>query len=312
MLVLGEADRLDDQRIVDLPSLVRDGDLWVINDTRVIPARLLGRKASGGKVELLLLEPAAEGCWHAWGKSNRPLKIGTSIVIGEGFKAVVVARDGRDLQVELQADDVDAMIEQHGHMPLPPYIDRPDGEADRARYQTVFARQSGAVAAPTAGLHLTEPLMKRMTQVGAEFVPVTLHVGPGTFQPVACERLADHVMHRERFVIDAAVAAKLNSAHSEGRRVVCVGTTSLRTIETACCDGVVQSGAGVSQLFIHPGYHWRMADALLTNFHLPRSTLLMLVAAMAGFDRMMAAYQHAIAARYRFYSYGDAMFIDRL
>jgi len=311
MLVLAADDHLADRHIVDLPGLVRDGDLWVINDTRVIPARLLGSKASGGKVELLLLEPADQGVWHAWGKSNRPLNVGTVITIAEGFDAEVVARDGRELEIKLRADDVDAMIEQHGHMPLPPYIDRPDCEADRARYQTVFARQSGAVAAPTAGLHLTEDLMANMQQAGAAFVSVTLHVGPGTFQPVQCDQLADHVMHRERFVIDAAVATKLNHAHAEGRRIVCVGTTSLRTIETACHDGVVQSGGGVSQLFIHPGYHWQIADALLTNFHLPRSTLLMLVAAMAGFDCTMAAYQHAIAARYRFYSYGDAMFIGQ-
>ncbi|MDX8413093.1 MAG: tRNA preQ1(34) S-adenosylmethionine ribosyltransferase-isomerase QueA [Mariprofundales bacterium] len=311
MLVLATDHHLLDRYIVDLPSLVRDGDLWVINDTRVIPARLLGRKASGGNVELLLLEPAGEGRWHTWGKSNRPLKVGTEITIAEGFMAEVVARDGRALQVELHADDVDAMIEQHGHMPLPPYIDRPDCEADRARYQTVFARQSGAVAAPTAGLHLTKYLMETMRKAGAEFASVTLHVGPGTFQPVQCDKLTDHVMHRERYAIDAAVAAKLNCAHDEGRRIVCVGTTSLRTIETACHNGVVQTGSGVSQLFIHPGYRWRIADALLTNFHLPRSTLLMLVAAMAGFDCTMKAYQHAIAARYRFYSYGDAMFIGQ-
>jgi len=313
MLVLAANDHLLDRYIVDLPSMVRSGDLWVINDTRVIPARLLGHKASGGKVELLLLEPATGGCWHAWGKSNRPLNVGTVITIAADFTAEVVARDGRELQIKLHADDVDAMIEQHGHMPLPPYIDRPDSEADRARYQTVFARQSGAVAAPTAGLHLTETLMAKMRQAGAEFASVTLHVGPGTFLPVQCDQLADHVMHRERFTIDASVASRLNRARAEGRRIVCVGTTSLRTIETACRDGVVQSGNGLSQLFIHPGYHWRIADALLTNFHLPRSTLLMLVAAMAGFDRTMSAYQHAIAARYRFYSYGDAMLIgDRI
>jgi len=311
MLVLAQGDALADQQIIDLPTMVHEGDLWIINDTRVIPARLLGHKASGGKVELLLLEPAAKGRWYAWGKSNRPLKAGTVINIGEGFDAVVVARDGRELEVELRADDVDAMIEQYGHMPLPPYIDRPDSAADRARYQTVFARESGAVAAPTAGLHLTDQLMESMRAAGAAFASVTLHVGPGTFQPVACDSIADHVMHRERFVISPEVADQLNSAHGDGRRVVCVGTTSLRAIETACNKDKVQAGDNSSQLFIHPGYRWNIADALLTNFHLPRSTLLMLVSAMAGYDRTMAAYQHAIDGGYRFYSYGDAMLIDR-
>ena len=311
LLVLGSGDALQDRLIVDLPALVREGDLWIINDTRVIPARLFGTKASGGKVELLLLEPAAGGRWHAWGKSNRPLKVGSTITIADGFAARVTARNGRELEVELLADDVEAMIARHGHMPLPPYIDRPDTEADKARYQTIFARASGAVAAPTAGLHLSAQVMAAMRAAGASFAAVTLHVGPGTFQPVTCESIADHVMHRERFIIAPAVAEQINLARAEGRRVVCVGTTSLRTIESGCRDGRVMPGEGCSQLFIHPGYRWRVADALLTNFHLPRSTLLMLVAAMAGFDRTMAAYRHAIAQRYRFYSYGDAMFIDR-
>ncbi|MDX8408546.1 MAG: tRNA preQ1(34) S-adenosylmethionine ribosyltransferase-isomerase QueA [Mariprofundales bacterium] len=303
--------------ITDLPQLVRPGDLWLINDTRVIPARLFGHKASGGRVELLLLQPMDDGLetgrkrWQVWGKSNRPLKVGERITIGEDCAAEVVARQGRELEVDLLCDDVAAALARYGHMPLPPYIDRPDERADRERYQTVFAAQLGAVAAPTAGLHLTESLMAAMEQAGASFASVTLHVGPGTFKPVTAERLGEHVMHEEHYTVSAPTAQLVAQAMAAGRRVVCVGTTSLRAIESAWQDGVVRHGDFTSRLFIHPGYCWRVADALLTNFHLPCSTLLMLVCAMAGFDRTMAAYHHAIAMRYRFFSYGDAMFVSR-
>ncbi|HXH71940.1 MAG TPA: tRNA preQ1(34) S-adenosylmethionine ribosyltransferase-isomerase QueA [Mariprofundaceae bacterium] len=310
LLVLA-GEGFNDATIRDLTTLVRPGDLWVLNDTRVIPARLLGSKASGGLVEILLLEPAAEvDTWLAWGKANKPLKPGTMVHIAEGFEAEILGRSGKQLHVRLLADDVAAAIEQHGHMPLPPYIDRPDSDEDKARYQTVFARHAGAVAAPTAGLHLTPELMQRMQDAGASFAHVTLHVGPGTFQPVQVEDVAEHRMHEEAYVVPEETARLVNAAKAAGRRIVAVGTTSLRTLEAAGQGGRLVAGAGRTAIFIHPGYRFRIADALLTNFHLPRSTLLMLVAAMAGRERVLAAYAHAIEAGYRFYSYGDAMFLD--
>jgi len=302
---------LVDWRIADLAGLVQPGDVWVINDTRVIPARLLGMKRSGGKVELLLLEPAGgNDIWLAWGKANRPLKAGEFISIAEGFEAEILSRNGKEVRVHLIAENVMDAIEAHGHMPLPPYIDRPDTEADKERYQTVFADQPGAVAAPTAGLHLTQALMRQMEAAGATFMHVTLHVGPGTFQPVQVDRIHDHVMHEEAYYISEDVAAKVNLARREGRRVVAVGTTSLRTLEAAAGAAGVRAGSGRTDIFIYPGYRFKIVDALLTNFHLPKSTLLMLVSALAGRDRVMAAYEHAMAEGYRFYSYGDAMFIS--
>jgi S-adenosylmethionine:tRNA ribosyltransferase-isomerase len=300
-----------DRQIRDLPALVRPGDVWVINDTRVIPARLLGTKPSGGRVELLLLEPAGDAdVWLAWGKANRPLRIGERIGIADGFSAEVLGRDGKQVRVRLCADDVPAAIEAHGHMPLPPYIQRPDGTGDRARYQTVFAANPGAVAAPTAGLHLTEALMRAMEQAGACFTQLTLHVGPGTFQPVQAERVEDHLMHSEFYAVPEATADRVNAARREGRRIVAVGTTALRALEAAGARGTLAAGSGRTDIFIYPGYRFRVVDALLTNFHLPRSTLLMLVAAMIGRERLLAAYAHAMAAGYRFYSYGDAMLVS--
>ena len=313
LLCLSRSDgEIADAIIRDLPTLVQPGDVWVINDTKVIPARLMGRKASGGKVEVLLLEPAGEAhVWHAWGRANKPLKPGTEIIFSDTFSARVLGRDGKHIEVRLIADDVPAAIEAVGHMPLPPYINRPDSEADKARYQTVFARHTGAVAAPTAGLHLTAELMAAMQEAGASFAHVTLHVGPGTFQPVQVENLNEHIMHEEAYVVPDATAQLVNRAKSEGRRVVAVGTTSLRTLEAAGQGGILQAGASRTSIFITPGYQFRMVDALLTNFHLPKSTLIMLVSALAGRERVLAAYEHAKKQGYRFYSYGDAMFVPR-
>ena len=306
-------DAIVDAMIRDLPALVKPGDLWVLNDTRVIPARLVGVKPSGGKVEVLLLEPAGENhVWLAWGKSNKPLKPGTVINFFDDFSAEVLSRDGKNIEVLLRADDVAAAIETHGHMPLPPYIDRPDSEEDKERYQTVFAKHAGAVAAPTAGLHLTAELMAAMQDAGASFAHVTLHVGPGTFQPVQVDDVNSHVMHEEAYIVPAETAALVNLAKAEGRRVVAVGTTSLRTLEAASVGGELKAGAGRTSIFIYPGYHFQIVDALLTNFHLPKSTLIMLVAALAGRDRVLAAYEHAREEEYRFYSYGDAMFVPRM
>jgi len=306
-------DNFTDQHISDLTNLVQAGDVWVLNDTRVIPARLMGQKESGGKVELLLLEPTAESdIWIAWGKANKPLKNGERISIADNFYAEILSRDGKEVRVLLQADDVMAAIEQHGHMPLPPYINRPDTEEDKARYQTVFASNPGAVAAPTAGLHLTKKLMQKMQDAGASFVHITLHVGPGTFQPVQVENVKDHIMHEEAYVISPEAAAVLNQAKQDGRRIIAVGTTSLRTLEAAGQSGMVEAGTGRTDIFITPGYQFKMVDALLTNFHLPKSTLLMLVAALAGKENIMQAYAHAIQQGYRFYSYGDAMFVPHI
>ncbi len=310
LLVLGEQP--EDREIADLTMLVQPGDIWVINDTKVIPARLQGHKASGGRVEILLLEPVGEDhCWRAWGRANKPLKAGQMIHIAQGFCVEILARDGKELQVRLHADDVAQAIETFGHMPLPPYIDRPDSEEDKQRYQTVFARHAGAVAAPTAGLHLTTALMEAMQAQGARFARVTLHVGPGTFQPVQVASVHEHRMHEEAYHVPQETAALVNQARRDGRRIVAVGTTSLRTLEAAGQHGELQAGHGRTDIFIYPGYRFRMTDALLTNFHLPRSTLLMLVSALAGRERVLQAYAHAIRKGYRFYSYGDAMFVDR-
>jgi len=302
-----------DAHIADLAGLVQPGDVWVLNDTKVIPARLTGAKVSGGKVEVLLLEPTgSDNCWIAWGKCNKPLKPDTIIHFSDDFSAKVLSRDGKQIEVLLIADDVGTAIETHGHMPLPPYINRPDTEEDKARYQTVFARHAGAVAAPTAGLHLTTALMAAMQKAGAEFAHVTLHVGPGTFQPVQVDNLNEHIMHEEAYIVPVETAKTINKAKADGKRIVAVGTTSLRTLEAASQHGTLQAGAGRTSIFIYPGYHFHMVDALLTNFHLPKSTLIMLVSALAGQERVLAAYEHAKAHNYRFYSYGDAMFVPRL
>jgi S-adenosylmethionine:tRNA ribosyltransferase-isomerase len=313
LLHLARDGRIADLMIRDLPSLVRPGDLWVINDTRVMPARLLGEKATGGKVEILLLEPVDEThVWLAWGKSNKPLRPGTRIHFADDFSGEVLMRAGKEIQIRLLASDVVEAIEKYGHMPLPPYIDRPDRDEDKNRYQTVYARQSGAIAAPTAGLHLTHELMAGMRAKGAEFAHVTLHVGVGTFQPVQVERVEDHIMHEEAYFVPEKTAALVNAALSEGRRVIAVGTTSLRTLEAAFADGRVRAGAGRTSIFIYPGFRFRVTRALLTNFHLPRSTLLMLVCALGGRKTVLEAYEHAKQAGYRFYSYGDAMFLGRM
>jgi len=307
-----DGDTLRDDSMRDIVQQVQAGDLWVINNTRVIPARLLGHKSSGGQVEILLLECLGGDRWLAWGKANKPLQVGAEVHIAEDFVVQVVEKRGRELLVQLQSEDVTAAITAHGHMPLPPYIRRPDEAADQERYQTVFARHDGAVAAPTAGLHLTKPLMQAMEQAGARFIEVTLHVGPGTFQPVQVDNILEHQMHEEAYSIEAEAAAAINLARQEGRRIVAVGTTSLRCLESAAVDGLVSTGSGRSRLFIYPGYQFQIVDALLTNFHLPRSTLLMLVSAFSGSDIIRRAYAYAITQQYRFFSYGDAMFCERM
>ncbi|PMR67910.1 tRNA preQ1(34) S-adenosylmethionine ribosyltransferase-isomerase QueA [Halomonas heilongjiangensis] len=299
----------------DLLELLAPGDLLVFNDTRVIPARLHGHKASGGKVEMLLERPldAHRGLAHL--RSSKSPKPGTELIFEGDIHAVVEGR--RDALFELRflgEIPLVQLLEKHGHMPLPPYIDRSDELADRERYQTVYARRDGAVAAPTAGLHFDEPLIAALAAKGVESAFVTLHVGAGTFQPVRADDIREHRMHSEWIEVSEAVCEQVRSAKARGNRIIAVGTTSVRCLESACLKsqgGEIAPYSGETDIFIYPGYEWRCVDALVTNFHLPESTLLMLVASFAGFDQVMAAYHEAVAKRYAFFSYGDAMFLTR-
>ncbi|MES2958817.1 MAG: tRNA preQ1(34) S-adenosylmethionine ribosyltransferase-isomerase QueA [Pseudomonadota bacterium] len=298
----------------DLPSLLDAGDLLVFNDTRVIKARLFGRKASGGVVEALIerILPGHEVLAHLRAsKSPRP---GATLRFAEAFDADVLGRSGPDgslFHLRFPADPL-ALLESHGHVPLPPYITHADNADDLRRYQTVFADRPGAVAAPTAALHFDDAVLAALRERGVETAGVTLHVGAGTFQPVRAERLQDHRMHSEWFEVGEATVAAVAATRSRGGRVVAVGTTSVRSLESAAlASGVLQPTRGETDIFITPGFGFRVVDVLLTNFHLPRSTLMMLVAAFAGHPHVMALYRHAIEARYRFFSYGDAMLLQR-
>jgi S-adenosylmethionine:tRNA ribosyltransferase-isomerase len=309
LLVVGAA--LEDRGMLDLPKLLRPGDLLVSNDTRVIPARLVGRRGAA-RVEVTLHRDLGGGLWRAFAKGAKRLKSGDRVIFGEDFAAEVAAKHAEgDLTLRFAREGADfrAALERFGQMPLPPYIKRgAGGEArDRQDYQTIFARKDGAVAAPTAGLHFTERLLASLDAAGIERVTVTLHVGAGTFLPVKVEDTRDHKMHSEVGFIDAPTAERLNAARERGGRIVAVGTTSLRLLESAADEsGRITPFAGETALFITPGYRFRAVDLLLTNFHLPRSTLFMLVAAFSGLERMKRAYAHAIDAGYRFFSYGDA------
>lgn len=313
MLEVGE--RLVDRTVRDLPSLLRPGDVLVVNDTRVIPTRLRGRRR-GSAVEVTLHKEEGAGLWRAFARPAKRLGEGDVVVFADGFEARVASRGGGG-EVVLAFERPGrllAELERHGETPLPPYIPRPDGATreDADDYQTVYAANSGAVAAPTAGLHFTGRLLQAVRGAGVAVATVTLHVGAGTFLPVRTRRVADHRMHGEWGEIGDAAAAAINGAREAGGRVVSVGTTPLRLLETvADGTGAVRPFAGETDLFITPGYRFRVVDKLMTNFHLPRSTLFMLVSAFAGLERMKAAYAHAVAAGYRFYSYGDATFLHR-
>jgi len=308
--LLEVGDTLRDRIVRDLPALLRPGDLLVFNDTRVIPARLFGRRGAAG-IEVTLHKCVAADRWRAFARPARKLKRGDGIAFDDGLSATV-ADKGEGGEVELAFDrggaDLMAALAQVGRMPLPPYIKRPSGadERDRADYQTIFAAKDGAVAAPTAGLHFTPELLAALEARGIARGAVTLHVGAGTFLPVKADDTEDHVMHAEIGAIDSAAVAAIARARAAGGRIVAVGTTSLRLLETAADEsGRIRPFSGDTNLFITPGYRFKAIDLLLTNFHLPRSTLFMLVCAFAGLDRMKAAYEHAKAAGYRFYSYGD-------
>jgi S-adenosylmethionine:tRNA ribosyltransferase-isomerase len=333
LMVLPEEGGTIHATIGDLARFVPEGAVVVANNTRVIPARLLGVRAeTGGKVEIFLvarlgpedveLEPGKTvACekWTALGKASKALKFGTLVKVGPlGIKLLGRREQDGLLEVALFTDDpslsVHDAILAHGHVPLPPYIKRPDTTVDRDRYQTIFASVEGAVAAPTAGLHLTHALVGQLAAKGCDVVSLTLHVGLGTFQPVAAEDLDDHAMHSEDFVVSNATAQAIARARERGKPVVAIGTTVVRALESAAdpdTPGLVRAGAGSTRLLIQPGYRFRVTDALLTNFHLPKSTLLAMVSAFAGTERVLGAYADAVREGYRFFSYGDAMFLHR-
>jgi S-adenosylmethionine:tRNA ribosyltransferase-isomerase len=317
LLELRRDGGINDLHMTDFPALLAPHDLLVFNNTRVIPARLFGAKTTGGRVEVLverLLDARRVLAHIRSSKSPRP---GTRLSLADGqIEAEVTGRAEDLFELHLEGSGGDSrtvleLLECHGHVPLPPYIGRPDGAADRGDYQTLYARHPGAVAAPTAGLHFDEPLLTALREQGTRMGFVTLHVGAGTFQPVRVERLDQHIMHAEYLEVDASVCEAVAQTRERGGRVVAVGTTVVRSLEAAAAAGELHPYRGDTRLFISPGYRFRVVDALLTNFHLPQSTLLMLVCAFAGHAPVMNAYRHAIVARYRFYSYGDAMFLQR-
>ncbi|WP_323001049.1 tRNA preQ1(34) S-adenosylmethionine ribosyltransferase-isomerase QueA [Denitromonas sp.] len=311
LLVVGH-DALADRGIRDLPELLGADDLLVFNDTRVIHARLFGQKATGGQIEVLIERPIGDHEAIAQVRASKSPKAGSTLRLADAFEVEVLGRVGDFFHLRFPADaTVIDYTERYGALPLPPYITRAAGEADEARYQTVFARHPGSVAAPTAGLHFDDALLERIRACGVRTAAVTLHVGAGTYQPVRVQNLAEHQMHREQYIVPAETVAAIEATRARGGRVVAVGTTSLRALESAAQSGMLVVGSGETELFIMPGYRFHVVDALITNFHLPKSTLLMLVSALAGMDTIRAAYAHAVAQQYRFFSYGDAMFLSR-
>lgn len=331
MLVMDRASdrsggKVRDSRFSEFPSQLREGDLLVLNDSRVIPARLYARRTlrrekekPTGRIEVMLTEPAGENRWHALVRPGRKIAIGERLVFPAADGSTVLEADvlergqyGDRLLEFAPVEDFFGTLDRIGHVPLPPYIHRDDAAADRERYQTVFSREPGSVAAPTAGLHFTPEMLDRIRQRGVEIARVTLHVGLGTFAPLRVERVADVHLHRERYSISTETADALNHARAGKRRIVAVGTTVVRTLESAALRagaGAIATHSGDTEIFISPGFQFRVVNALLTNFHLPQSSLLMLVSAFAGREHVLAAYRHAVAGRYRFFSYGDCMFL---
>jgi len=299
-----------DRQFSDFIDLINERDVLVFNDTKVIPARLFGNKQSGGKVEILIERILDDYHAIAHVKASKSPKPGTLIKLDKGFQCLVQGRVDDLFLLEFDDFKVLELLEQIGHIPLPPYITRADDESDLTRYQTVFAKEAGAVAAPTAGLHFDLAMMNKIKAKGAQIVFVTLHVGSGTFQPMRVEDLSEHIMHKEFFAVNQETVDAVKLARARGGRVVAIGTTSVRALESASKSGVLVAGFGDTDLFITPGYQFNSVDAILTNFHLPESTLLMLVSAFAGYQSIMAAYNHAIDHSYRFFSYGDAMFLS--
>jgi S-adenosylmethionine:tRNA ribosyltransferase-isomerase len=303
---------LEDRAFADLLQLVGPDDVLVLNDTRVIKARLFGNKDSGGQVEVLVERVLNEHEVLAQVRASKSPKMGTRMHLADAFDAEMLGREGEFFRLRFLGEEtVLALLERYGRLPLPPYITHSADAEDEQRYQTVFAREAGAVAAPTAGLHFDEALLQSLRDMGVKIAYVTLHVGAGTFQPVRAENIREHAMHSERYEIPQATIDAIAHARVSGGRVVAVGTTSLRALESAAEKGTLHAGSGETRIFITPGYRFRIVDVLLTNFHLPRSTLLMLVCAFGGMSEMLAAYRHAVEQQYRFFSYGDAMLIER-
>ncbi|WP_286235098.1 tRNA preQ1(34) S-adenosylmethionine ribosyltransferase-isomerase QueA [Thalassotalea sediminis] len=315
MVLEGNTGKLQDANFVDIVEQLNAGDLLVFNNTRVIPARMFGQKKSGGKVEVLVERILDDKRFLAHVRASKSPKPGTELILENTVSATMVARHDALFEIEISHQDtVLSVLEDIGHMPLPPYIDRPDEESDKERYQTVYNEKPGAVAAPTAGLHFDDALLERIKEKGVNTAFVTLHVGAGTFQPVRVERIEDHIMHAEYAEVPQDVIDKITQTKESGGRVIAVGTTSVRSLESAAKSAkekgqVLSPFYGDTDIFITPGYQFELIDALVTNFHLSESTLLMLVSAFAGYDNIMAAYKHAVSERYRFFSYGDAMFL---
>ncbi len=315
LLVLPPGGGVEHRTFADLPSLLRAGDLLVFNDTRVIPARLLGvKEGTGGKVEMLLVDPVGGDLprrWRAIGKAGKAIREGARLRFGD-LSAVVERVEGEDfylLELDREGAALEEALAAAGRLPLPPYIRRAPDAADAERYQTVFAARPGSAAAPTAGLHFTPEVLARLAERGVERAAVTLHVGPGTFLPIRGDTLEGHRMHEERYEVPPGTAAAFEACRDRGGRIVAVGTTAVRTLESAFHSGRLHTGAGRTDIFIKPGHVFRAVDLLVTNFHLPRSTLLMLVCALGGRDRVLAAYAEAVRCQYRFFSYGDAMLL---
>ncbi|TDO99729.1 tRNA preQ1(34) S-adenosylmethionine ribosyltransferase-isomerase QueA [Marinomonas balearica] len=310
----GQSGELEHGQFADILSLVEPGDLMVFNNTRVIPARIFGQKESGGKIEVLVERLVSPTEILAHVRASKSPKPGNELVLGTdrgvSFKAVMVERQANLFRLQFE-EPVLEVLDKVGHMPLPPYIERPDEESDQERYQTVYNEKPGAVAAPTAGLHFDDELLKQLSEIGVDTAFVTLHVGAGTFQPVKVDNVKDHIMHSEYAEVSQDVVDKVRLAKSKGKRVIAVGTTSVRSLESASQSGSIQPMADDTSIFIYPGYEFKTVDALVTNFHLPESTLIMLISAFAGYANVMAAYKTAVSEQYRFFSYGDAMFITR-
>ncbi|MDP2826433.1 MAG: tRNA preQ1(34) S-adenosylmethionine ribosyltransferase-isomerase QueA [Sulfuritalea sp.] len=327
-LLVVDGEHRTDRNFVDLPQWLRAGDLLVMNDSRVLHARLLGRKESGGQVEILVERLLDHSVVLAQVRASKAPQPGSRLWLEEALDVEVLGREGEFYRLRFSGDAAE-LVERHGRLPLPPYIERAAEAPDELRYQTVYAREKGSVAAPTAGLHFDQDVLTSLREMGVGIAYVTLHVGAGTFQPVRTSDLAEHRMHSERYVLPQATADAIAAAKARGGRIVAVGTTSLRTLESAALEGDLKVGAdeatalqggrarnalravadGETALFVTPGFEFRVTDMLITNFHLPKSTLLMLVSAFGGLDEIRSAYQHAIAARYRFFSYGDAMLL---
>ncbi|WP_421582428.1 tRNA preQ1(34) S-adenosylmethionine ribosyltransferase-isomerase QueA [Vibrio natriegens] len=315
----GNTGEIVDGTFTDVLDQVQPGDLVVFNNTRVIPARMFGRKESGGKLEVLVERMLDEKSILAHVRCSKSPKPGTTIIVGENdeYAAEMVARHDALFELKFNSDKtVLEILEEIGHMPLPPYIDRPDEDADKERYQTVYNQKPGAVAAPTAGLHFDDVLLDKIKAKGAEFAYVTLHVGAGTFQPVKVDNINDHHMHAEYVEVPQEVVDAIHATKARGGRIIAVGTTSVRSLESAAQDALKKGTElvpffGDTEIFIYPGYEYQLVDCLITNFHLPESTLIMLVSAFAGYDNTMNAYKHAVENKYRFFSYGDSMFIKK-